>query len=75
MAETEALLRCPKCGRPNSPSDRKCSFCSYALKSEIECVRSIDRSLKGIRRIAIWFLVISILSVVIGFMAAAGAFR
>jgi hypothetical protein len=77
MAENTALLRCPKCGLGNSPSDRKCEAlsCRYDLKSDIECLRSIDLSLKGIRRIAIWFLILSILSVLIGFLAASGAFR
>jgi hypothetical protein len=82
MAESETA-RCPKCGHENRLAARVCEAlggegrpsCSYPLKSEIECLRSIDRSLKGIRRIAIWFLVVSILSVLVGFMAAAGAFR
>jgi hypothetical protein len=44
-------------------------------KSEIECLRSIDGSLATIRRIARWFMILSILGVLVGFMAATGAFR
>jgi len=77
MSENTTLLRCPKCGMVNSPSDRKCEAlsCSYDLKSDLECLRSIDLSLKGIKRIAIWFLILSILSVLIGLLAASGVFR
>jgi hypothetical protein len=49
---------------------------------EVECLWSIDRSLKlitqllaTIRYIAIWFLVLSILGLVLGFLEAIGAFR
>lgn len=68
----EAATKCPKCGWENVPGVRKCAApsCRYDLKSELECLRSIDRSLKGIRRIAIWFLVLSILSVLLGFLYA-----
>jgi len=38
-------------------------------KSEAECLRSIDRSLKTIKGVAIWFLVLSILGVVVGLVS------
>jgi len=37
--------------------------------SDSECLRSIDRSLKTIKGIAIWFLVLSILGVIVGFLS------
>jgi hypothetical protein len=40
-----------------------------------ESLRSIDRSLKTVKRIAIWFLVLSILGFLLGLLAATGAFR
>ncbi len=73
----EAVTKCPKCGLENKPDSKRCAApsCHYYLKSEIECLRSMDRSLKGIRRIAIWFLVLSCLSLLVGLLAAGGAFR
>ena len=39
-------------------------------KSELEYLKSIDHSVGIIKRIAIWFLVVSFLGVVIGAIAA-----
>jgi predicted amidophosphoribosyltransferase len=58
MAET---LRCPSCGAETEPDARKCGKCQYPLKSELECLRSIDRSVGIIKRILIWWLVVSFL--------------
>jgi hypothetical protein len=73
-----ASERCvsPGCGRFdwNKQAEReKTEF--HHLSSDTESLRSIDASLKTIKRIAIWFLVISILGLLLGLMAAAGAFR
>jgi hypothetical protein len=46
-----------------------------ARDAPVDALQSIDRSLKTIKRIAIWFLILSIISLVVGIMAAAGAFR
>ena len=46
------------------------------LKPGPDYLKSIDaRSVGTIKRIAIWWLVLSILGLLIGFLAAAGAFR
>ena len=67
MAET---LKCPSCGAETEPDVRKCSKCLRYLKSELECLRSIDASVGIMKRILIWWLVVS-------FFGAAGylAFR
>ena len=71
----EEKTKCPKCGQASPISAKKCSglSCRADLKSEIECLRSIDVSLITIRRIAIWFLVLSILGVLLGVLAIAAA--
>ena len=56
MAET---LKCPSCGAETEPDTRKCGRCQYALKSELECLRSIDRAVGIMSRILIWWLVVS----------------
>jgi hypothetical protein len=38
-------------------------------------LQSIDRSLITIKRIAVWFLILSILGFLLGLLAAVGAFR
>jgi hypothetical protein len=95
MAETETL-KCPSCGYANDSTARHCTSpggCRTYLKSELECLRSIDdalsavlvkihnetsesnSSLETIKHIAIWFLIMSILGLALGFLAATGEFR
>jgi hypothetical protein len=62
MAET---LRCPSCGTETEPDARKCGKCRYSLMSELECQRSIERSVGIIKRILIWWLVVSFLGAVL----------
>jgi hypothetical protein len=56
MAET---LKCPSCGAETEPDARKCGKCRYNLKSELECLRSIDAAVGIMKRILIWWLVVS----------------
>jgi len=56
MAETP---KCPNCRAEIEPDARKCGKCRYYLKSEVECLRSIDVSVGIIKRILIWWLVVS----------------
>jgi predicted amidophosphoribosyltransferase len=56
MAET---LECPSCGAKTEPDARKCGKCQRYLKSELECLRSIDASVGIMKRILIWWLVVS----------------
>jgi predicted amidophosphoribosyltransferase len=58
MAET---LKCPNCRAETEADARKCGMCHYHLKSELECLRSIDVSLGIVKRILIWWLVVSFL--------------
>ena len=62
MAET---VKCPRCGAANDPAARECSssYCGFYLKSAIETLWSIDGTLKTIKGIAIWWLILSILGV------------
>lgn len=71
----EEKTKCPKCGETSPTSANKCAAiaCGYGLKSELECLRSIDVSLITIRRIAKWWLVLSILGVLIGLLAIIAA--
>jgi hypothetical protein len=66
----EEKAKCPKCGQTSPISAKKCSAiaCRHDLKSELECLRSIDVSLITIRRIAKWWLVLSILGVLLGLL-------
>jgi hypothetical protein len=64
MAET---LKCPSCGVETAADARKCGKCQYYLKSELECLRSIDRSVGIIQRILVWW-------VFVAFMGAAAYF-
>ncbi|HLY20732.1 MAG TPA: hypothetical protein VKR61_26070 [Bryobacteraceae bacterium] len=56
MVET---LECPGCGAETAPDARKCGKCGRYLKSELECLRSIDAAVGIIKRILIWWLVVS----------------
>jgi hypothetical protein len=62
MAET---LKCPTCGADNEPDARKCGKCQFYLKSELECLRSIDRAVGIMKRILIWWLVVSFMGGVV----------
>jgi hypothetical protein len=62
MADT---LKCPSCGAETEPGARKCGKCQYYLKSELECLRSIDASVGIMKRILIWWLVVSFLAGVV----------
>ena len=62
MAET---LNCPSCGAETAPEARKCVKCRYPLQSELECLRSIERSVGIMKRILIWWLVVSFMGGVI----------
>jgi hypothetical protein len=43
MTET---IKCPVCGTANDPTARECTYgsCHTYLKSELECLRSIEQS-------------------------------
>jgi hypothetical protein len=56
MADT---LKCPSCGAETESGARKCGKCQYYLKSELECLRSIDAAVGIMKRILIWWLVVS----------------
>ncbi len=58
MAET---LKCPSCGAETDLDARKCGKCQLYLKSELECLRSIDVAVGIMKRILIWWLVVSFL--------------
>jgi hypothetical protein len=62
MAET---LKCPTCGADNEPDALKCRKCQFYLKSELECLRSIDRAVGIMKRILIWWLVVSFMGGVV----------
>jgi hypothetical protein len=79
MAET---TKCPYCGFENEPIARTCakedrgqSLCGRYLKSELECLRSMDVSLRTIKGVAITWLVLFILAFVVSFLYATGALR
>ena len=59
MAET---LKCPNCRAEIQPDARKCGACKYDLKSELECLRSIEVAVGVIKRILIWWLCVSFLA-------------
>jgi hypothetical protein len=69
MAET---VKCPACGRENDPANKECASipCHAYLKSDLECLRSIDRSIRTIKRIAVWWLILSILGVIVSVLYA-----
>jgi predicted amidophosphoribosyltransferase len=57
-------LKCPSCGAETERDARKCGKCQYPLRSELECLREIDRSVGIIKRILIWWLFVSFLGAV-----------
>ena len=71
MAETETT-KCPHCDVENEATAKKCASpaCDSYLKSELECLRSIDVSVTTIKRIAIWWLILSILFVFVAIIYA-----
>lgn len=78
MAE---MAKCELGGSRNG-AWHKILLCGVPLPVAVEAkpgpdyLKSIDaRSVGTIKRIAIWWLVLSILGLLIGFLAAAGAFR
>jgi hypothetical protein len=95
MTPARSTTKCPNCGFENDLAAKLCASlpdaeykegCGSYLKSELECLRSLDvRStalmrvlneanayLKTIKSIAIWFLVLSMLGLLLGFMAGTG---
>jgi hypothetical protein len=64
MAEMAETLKCPICGAENESAARNCGKCQCYLNSELECLRSIDRSVGIMKRILIWWLVVSFLGAV-----------
>jgi hypothetical protein len=63
----------------NESTARRCA-CGFTLhptifKSEIEYLKSIDQTTRTIKRIAIFWLVLSIVGMFVGFLAVIGAFR
>ena len=71
MTDTQTP-KCPKCGRENDLTARICAVpsCSYLLKSEIECLRSIDKSVATVKRVLIFWLILTIMVIIFGIMNA-----
>jgi hypothetical protein len=71
-----ATTKCPFCGFENDSAAKECASipCHSYLKSELECFRSIDLSLRTIKRIAIWWLILSIAAIVVGIPAILSRF-
>jgi hypothetical protein len=69
MPET---VKCHVCGRDNELTNKECANipCHAYLKSDLECLRSIDRSIRTIKRIAVWWLILSILGVIVSVLYA-----
>jgi hypothetical protein len=63
VAET---TKCPFCGWDNELETKECKNvpCHAYLKSELECLRTIDKSLRTIKSIAVWWVVLSVLGAV-----------
>jgi hypothetical protein len=59
--------KCPSCGQDNDIDAVACAgdVCKLYLKTELECLRAIDVSLRTVKHIAIW-LVLSIIVAVVG---------
>jgi hypothetical protein len=72
MDETVETTRCPRCGFENVLDAKECAGtlpeCHAQLKTDFECQRSIDVSLITIRRIAKWWLVLSIAGALFGLL-------
>ena len=49
--------------------------CEDGTASETDYLRSIERSLRTIKGVVFWFLVVSIIGVVVGIMSSVGVFR
>lgn len=65
---TDALPKCPNCGRENDLNEKLCVWptCQFPLKTSLECLRTIDISLTTIRRIGLWFVTLSVLAIGVG---------
>lgn len=63
----EEAIACPKCGFRNAPGVRMCaaSACRTKLKTDLECLRSIDLSARSIKRIMIFWTVIAIIGLIL----------
>jgi uncharacterized membrane protein YvbJ len=76
MAET---VKCPNCGSEGEATGKSCTKCAAyipaasvaeeeleeeELDPTLDCLRSIDTSLKTIKSIALWWLILSILGVI-----------
>jgi hypothetical protein len=72
MAAQIETTKCPKCGMENKLTAEQCEAlsCRAYLKTDLECLRSIDTSLVTIKRIALWWLLLSILAVAAGLIYA-----
>ena len=68
-------LRCPDCGSEVDSATRNCAKCKVYIRSELELLRiiettlkpiaDIDASLKTIKNIAVWWLILSIIGAAI----------
>lgn len=69
-AELVETAKCPRCGQLNPVTAKACfaNACRAPLKSELECLRTIDGSLRTIKGIAIWWLILSIAGVIVGLL-------
>jgi hypothetical protein len=85
MSATQTV-KCQFCGSENEPTAERCAYAGCArsdwnnrtsrrgvpiIKSEIECLRSIDVSLRTIKRIAMWWFILSILAIAAAVILAA----
>ena len=73
MTAAEETVRCPKCGFKNDPISRMCgaAACRTELKTDLECLRSIDLSAKSIRLMMIWWWIVAIVGAVMLILAEA----
>jgi hypothetical protein len=62
--------KCPACHRENDITVEVCGnySCRTVLKSELECMRDAERSLASIRGILRFWLVLSIIGLLLGFL-------
>jgi len=67
-----AALKCPGCEAETEPEARNCAKCGRYLKSELECLRSIDASVGIIKRIMIWWVFVAFIG---GAIYLAGRFK
>jgi len=76
-AKTETT-KCPRCNFDNALDAKVCASphdCRTYLKSDLECLRSNELSLRTIKRLLKWWMFLTIVGIVLGFLAAIGAFR